>query len=243
MFDVYEIKDGQANSIQAAVMLLSNVSNTESGQKHILGTEEKTRGAIIENLVGMFTYFRTGEMFDFVANILANVSSLKDGRVWMIEHSKNILSPVFLLLQDRELSTHRMKHLIETVRNVCFEYETYEKDFIQMSIVDLICRYLVKVHGLTENSLPKSFEHLKGIAEKELFTNLVDLDNSRELLDALMLLANSKTFLKIFDEIKIYQLFEVLKIKPFGESRDKIDVINAQIMSLDLPDIEPEDLD
>ena len=95
---MYEIKADQANSIQGAVMLLSNVSLTESGQIHLLGTDAKTRGAILENLVGMFTYFRTSEMFDFVSNILSNISSLKEGRCWMIEHSQNILSPVFLLL-------------------------------------------------------------------------------------------------------------------------------------------------
>jgi hypothetical protein len=97
-FAIYEIKAGQANSIQGAVMLLSNTSQTESGQIHLLGSDAKTRGAILENLVGMFTYFRTSEMFDFVSNILANVSSMKEGRCWMIEHSQNILSPVFLLL-------------------------------------------------------------------------------------------------------------------------------------------------
>jgi hypothetical protein len=83
---VYEIRAGQANSIQAAVMVLSNVAITESGQRHLLGSSDsKTKGAVLENLVGMFTYFRTSEMFDFVANILANVSSLKEGRCWMIE--------------------------------------------------------------------------------------------------------------------------------------------------------------
>jgi hypothetical protein len=98
LFDVYEIKSGEANSIQAAVMLLSNVANTESGQQHMLGVDKKTRGAVLENLVGMFTYFRTSEMFDFVANILSNVSSLKEGRCWMIENSQNILNPIFLLM-------------------------------------------------------------------------------------------------------------------------------------------------
>jgi hypothetical protein len=99
-FAIYEIKAGQANSIQSAVMLLSNVSQQEIGQIHLLGSDAKTRGAIFENLVGMYTYFRTSEMFDFVSNILSNVSSMKEGRCWMIEHSQNILSPVFLLLQD-----------------------------------------------------------------------------------------------------------------------------------------------
>jgi hypothetical protein len=79
-------------------MLLSNVAMAETGQNHILGNDKKTRGSIIENLCGMFTYFRSSEMFDFVSNILANVSSLKAGRQWMIENSKNVLSPLFLLL-------------------------------------------------------------------------------------------------------------------------------------------------
>ena len=99
-FEIYEIKSGQANSIQAAVMLLSNVANTETGQQHILGVDPKTRGSILENLVGMFVYFRTSEMFDFVSNILSNVSSLKEGRCWMIENTQNILNPIFLMLQD-----------------------------------------------------------------------------------------------------------------------------------------------
>jgi len=67
-------------------MFLANITNTDEGQRHLIGTDPKTKGAIIENLVGMFTYFRATEMFDFVANILANVSSLKEGRCWMIEH-------------------------------------------------------------------------------------------------------------------------------------------------------------
>lgn len=85
---------------------------------------------MLENLVGMFTYFRTSEMFDFVANILANVSSLKEGRCWMIEQTQNILNPTILLLQNRETNAHRTKHLIAVIRNILFEYEKYEKDFI-----------------------------------------------------------------------------------------------------------------
>ena len=34
------------------------------------------------------------------------------------------------------------------------------------------------------------------------------------------------------DRLRIYHLFECLKIKPFGETRTKIDVINGQLMYL-----------
>ena len=56
-------------------MFLTNLSIVESGQRHVIG-EGKTKGAIIENLLGMFNFFKTNTMFDFVANILANVSAL-----------------------------------------------------------------------------------------------------------------------------------------------------------------------
>ena len=65
-------------------MLYTNLTILEDGQKNLLG-EGKTKGAIIENLVGMFNYFKTNPTFDFVSNILANVSALKDGRKFIIE--------------------------------------------------------------------------------------------------------------------------------------------------------------
>lgn len=226
--DMYEIKPGQGNSIQFAVMLLCNISVTEKGQEHLLGGENpKTKGSIIENLSGMFTYFRHAEMFDFVSNILSNVSSLKAGRCWMIENSKNVLSPVFLLLQDPQVSQHRIKHMIATLRNCLFEYEKYEKDFIQMDVIEFLCRFLVREHGLTDASLPESFERLNNICKKEKYLKDVDVENTRNLLDCLVLLANNQVFLKLMDKKKIYELLEALKVKPFGESRDKIDVINA----------------
>lgn len=96
-----------------------------------------------------------------------------------------------------------------------------------MNIIELLCRVLVREHGLTEHSLPESWMHLKGIATKEVFTSMIDMDVTKDLLDGLMLLANSQVFLKEMDKMKIYQFFESLKIKPFGECRTKIDVINA----------------
>jgi hypothetical protein len=43
-----------------------------------------------------------------------------------------------------------------------------------MNMIELICRVLVKEHGLTEHSLPKSFQNLKDIAKKEKFIPDVD---------------------------------------------------------------------
>jgi len=65
-------------------MFLSNISMLEEGQIHLLG-EGKTKGSIMENLIGMFNFFKANTMFDFVSNIVANVCALKVGRKWFIE--------------------------------------------------------------------------------------------------------------------------------------------------------------
>jgi hypothetical protein len=75
-------------------MFLSNISMNEEGAEHILSKDPKQKGAVLENLLGMFSYFKTTEMFDFVANIYANVSSAKVGRQWMIENN-SIITSVF----------------------------------------------------------------------------------------------------------------------------------------------------
>lgn len=233
--DIYEIAAGQANSIQASVMFLSNISMNPLGAEHILGKDQQ-KGAILDNLFGMFSFFKTTEMFDFVANIYANVSSSKPGRCWMIENVSTLTS-ILSNLDDVNSSKHRMKHLIETVRNICFEYEKYEKDFQQFNLIMRICKVLVKEHGLTEHTLPSSWEHCNGIANKELYLKDIEKENSRNLLDSLVLLANSKTLLEEMDKIRIYDMLKCLKVPTFGESQDKIDCINAQICSLGMPDI------
>ena len=73
-------------------MLLSNVTAHEVGQKHVLGipetgTEEgKFQFIIAESIFGMFCYFSKNTSFDFVANIMANLACLKEGRNFMIDH-------------------------------------------------------------------------------------------------------------------------------------------------------------
>lgn len=107
---------------------MTNLTILEEGQIHVMG-EGKTKGAIIENITGMFAFFKTNPTFDFVSNILANISALKDGRKFIIEQGllKQIIDVV--LLKDTT-NAHRRKQLLACLRNCCFEYEDYEADFV-----------------------------------------------------------------------------------------------------------------
>ena len=75
----YEVDPNFASPIQCAFMFLTNLSLVEEGQIHVLG-DGKTKGSVLENIFGMCNYFKTNTTFDFVSNVLANVSSLQAGR-------------------------------------------------------------------------------------------------------------------------------------------------------------------
>lgn len=86
--NAYEIKGlskAQCHAIELMIMILSNVTIEEEGRKHLLG-EGRLRGAIIENLFSMSSFFIKNGVFDFVANILSNFSNLREGRRYMIEN-------------------------------------------------------------------------------------------------------------------------------------------------------------
>ena len=118
--------------IEYCIMILCNVTTIEEGQKHFLG-EGKVKGMIIDNLFGMFCYFPKMGIFDFVANIMSNVSAIKDAREYMIENK--IFMKILELLKKNEVNKHRRCHLIEAIRNIAFEYEKYEKIFIENTFV------------------------------------------------------------------------------------------------------------
>lgn len=79
---VLEVEGKFVKSVQLAFMLITNVTMHEEGQKHVLGldADEKLKGAILENFFGMFNHFSSKSEFDFMANVLSNLSSLKEGR-------------------------------------------------------------------------------------------------------------------------------------------------------------------
>mmetsp|Transcript_34203 Transcript_34203/g.24715 ORF Transcript_34203/g.24715 Transcript_34203/m.24715 type:complete len:124 (+) Transcript_34203:492-863(+) len=94
-----------SSTIFFAIMLLSNVTKIEEGCLNILG-KDKQEGVVLENLFGMFSYFDRDQSFDFVANVLSNITSTKEARVYMIK--SKLLDRIMDLLKDTDkLNTHR----------------------------------------------------------------------------------------------------------------------------------------
>ena len=175
---MYEVDSNFSSPIQCSFMFLTNLTTTESGQKHVLG-EGKTKGIILENIFGMFSYFKTNSTFDFVANIFANVSSYQPGRQFFIEQGlfKQVIGVV---IQDADISTQRRKNLLACIRNVCFEYEKYEKDFQQMELLETLVKLLIQEQGIAH--LPPAWEHLNGLVKKEKFLKQIVMEIMMQMI-------------------------------------------------------------
>lgn len=128
----YEMDGEGIGLVQSCFLLLTNISMEEEGQKHCLG-EGVFKGVMLENLLGMFTYFSANASFDFVANTLANVTSLKEGRKWLIESGNLDKIADLLVRRTCPVNDHRRKYLVHALRNCMFENEQYEMDFRQVS--------------------------------------------------------------------------------------------------------------
>lgn len=111
--------------IQSTFMLMSNLTATAVGQKHILGLEDasKSKYIIAESIFGMMCYFSQNTSFDFVCNIMANLACLEEGRLWMINNK--YIEAIIVQMVTKVLSTHRRKYLMFCIRNMLFEYEKY----------------------------------------------------------------------------------------------------------------------
>ncbi len=90
-------------------MLLSNITITDKGQKHLLG-EGKTQGGVLDNLFGMFCYFAKAGTFDFISNILSNLSAQKEARIYMLDNK--MLQKIISMLKENSVNQHRRIHLI-----------------------------------------------------------------------------------------------------------------------------------
>jgi hypothetical protein len=94
---------------------------------------------------------------------------------------------------------------------------------------------LINVQGLAQLPDEVAFIFGEEAPKKELFASKVDVNNTRELLDCFVLLANADNFLKAMGTNGMVELLKVLKVPAFGESKEKIDILAGQLATLDVP--------
>ena len=95
--------------------------------------------------------------------------------------------------------------------------------------MEALISLLVREQGISEINLPDKMVEKKIVpAPKELFVNQICPENTKTLLDGIVLLANQDAFLKEMSDMELGELLGKLKFKhAFGESIQKVEVLQA----------------
>ena len=104
----------------------------------------------------------------------------------------------------KPLNQHRRKYLIQTLRNLLFEYEAFEQKFMDMNVPRDICKLLIDEQGIVAADLAESWKQYAAPAKKNSFDN----DNCNNLIDGLLLLANSDALLKRMKAMELELLLQ-----------------------------------
>ena len=156
----------------------------------------------------MFTYFTKNTSFDFVSNVMANLACQKQGRQFMVDHK--YIQVIVQQMVKQKLNDHRRKYLISCLRNLLFDTETYEQQFLDLGVPKDICKVLIDEQGLRGEMAdvwPEEFEEGKG--EKE--EGGEDVGNTCQLIECLFLLHKSPVLLEKLRDLKAHEI--LLKVK------------------------------
>ncbi len=83
----------------------------------------------------------------------------------MINHK--YIDAISLQMISKPLNSHRRKYLIQCIRNILFEYQDFEQNFLELNIPRTLCKVLIDEQGLTDK-LPESWQKYKSRVEKNI---------------------------------------------------------------------------
>lgn len=113
------------------LMILTNLTISEEGQKKFLNLEdEKIKGVVFMKIMEKFFDYVYSEEFDFCANLLANATALKEGRIMLLELQ---VFKIFLIHFDK-MNNHKIINTLRLFRNCCFEFEKFKDELLVYNV-------------------------------------------------------------------------------------------------------------
>lgn len=150
-----QIDDDEWRLKDYSMMLLANVSTTPEGARALMGYDEKMTDAMLmlreKKMRTLTTLFLESEAepegidkdtgdakwddeYQYVANILANISQLAQGRDFLLKNRGNTTLIAELLPQLRSPNVVRRRGIAAVVRNLCFDTDNHFFLYDQLDI-------------------------------------------------------------------------------------------------------------
>ena len=204
-------------------MFLCNLTSYEPGQKNMLDLQNENKnfhGVVFFKLLDKFFEYIYHNSFNFCSAIIANISSLKEGRKLILE---NKIFKIFLIRFDK-MNAMKTINIIRLIRNCSFEYKDYVQDFLEKD--SIMFKFLIKLLCLINNADDDKL----GIEEIDniYLTNfdVKDLtDDDKETLndlivDIFLILTNSAKAVDEMKNKKVKECIELVEEKAISKCKE-----------------------
>ena len=204
-------------------MFLCNLTSYEPGQKNMLDLQNENKnfhGVVFFKLLDKFFEYIHHNSFNFCSAIIANISSLKDGRKLILE---NKIFKIFLIRFDK-MNVMKTINIIRLIRNCSFEYKDYVQDFLEKD--SIMFKYLIKLLCLINNS----DEDKLGMDEIDsiYFTNFDVKDLTEDdketlndlIVDIFLILTNSAKAVDEMKKKKVKECIEFVEEKAISKCKE-----------------------
>ena len=206
-------------------MLLCNLSSYEEGQKSLLDLKNENKnfhGVVFFKLLDKFFEYIHHNSFNFCSCIVANVSSLKEGREIILS---NKIFKIFLIRFDK-MNAMKTINILRLIRNCSFEYKKYDKDFLERD--SILFKYLIKLLCLINNADNDKLgmEEIDNIYFKNF--DVKDLnDDDKEtmndlIVDIFLILTNSEIAVKEMKLKKVKECIELVEEKVISKCKEEM---------------------
>ena len=233
-FDKYVINADQVTDMKGMenetflnlyFMLLCNLSSYEVGQKSLLDLQNENKnfhGVVFFKLLDKFFEYIHHNSFNFCSSIVANVSSLKEGRNIILS---NKIFKIFLIRFDK-MNAMKAINILRLIRNCSFEYKDYEEDFLEND--SILFKYLIKLLCLINNADNDKLgmEEIDNIYLKNF--DMKDLtDDDKEtmndlIIDIFLILTNSEKAVKEMKLKKVKECLELVEEKAISKCKEEM---------------------
>ena len=206
-------------------MFLCNLTSYEPGQKSILDLDNENKnfhGVVFFKLLDKFFEYIYHNSFNFCSGIIANISSLKEGRKLILE---NKIFKIFLIRFDK-MNSMKTMNIIRLIRNCAFEYKDYVKDFLEKD--GIMFKYLIKLLCLINNADDDKL----GIEEIDniFFTNFDVKEMTEEdketmndlIVDVFLILTNSPEAVNEMKNKKVKECIELIEEKAINKCNENM---------------------
>ena len=204
-------------------MFLCNLTSYEPGQKNMLDLQNENKnfhGVVFFKLLDKFFEYIYHNSFNFCSAIIANISSLKEGRKLILE---NKIFKIFLIRFDK-MNAMKTINIIRLIRNCSFEYKDYVQDFLEKD--SIMFKFLIKLLCLINNADDDKL----GIEEIDniIFTNF-DVKEMTEddkeimndlIVDVFLILTNSPEAVNEMKNKKVKECIELIEEKAINKCKE-----------------------